>query len=76
MPTTAGRNDSIDWVLAETHQQLLLRKMVERVGREDLATQLSVPAYLLDGWINGHATMPIHKLVLLVQVLDKISHTH
>jgi hypothetical protein len=62
--------------LAETHQQLLLRKVVKLIGREDLATHLGVPAYLLDGWIDGHATMPIHKLVLLVQVLDKISRSH
>jgi hypothetical protein len=40
-----------------------------------LAAQLSVPASLLDEWINGHANMPVRKLVLLAQVQDKISRT-
>jgi hypothetical protein len=61
--------------VAETHQQLLLRKVVKHIGREELAAQLSVPASLLDEWINGHANMPVRKLVLLAQVQDKISRT-
>jgi hypothetical protein len=61
--------------LFETHQQLLLRKVVKRIGREELAAQLGVPPLLLDEWMSGYATMPVRKLVVLAHVLDKVSRT-
>jgi hypothetical protein len=61
--------------LFETHQQLLLRKVVNRIGREELAAQLGVPTLLLDEWMNGHATMPVRKLVVLADVVNKVSRT-
>ena len=65
-----------DWPpLAETHQQLLLRKLVKQIGREEVATHLGVPISLLDEWIEGHTTMPTRNLVVLAQVVDRVLHT-
>jgi hypothetical protein len=36
-----------------------------------MATQLGVPASLLDEWINGDATMPDRKLVVLADVVKQ-----
>jgi hypothetical protein len=59
--------------LFETHQQLLLRKVVGRLGREECAAQLGVAVSLLDEWIHGDAIMPVRKLVVLAHVVDKVS---
>jgi hypothetical protein len=58
--------------LLETHQQLLLRNLVGRIGREELARQLGVPASSIDQWIHGDAPMPNRKLVVLAQVVHKV----
>lgn len=52
----------------ETHQQLVLRNMARRIGREELAAQLDVPASLLVEWMNGKE-MPMHKLIALARVV-------
>jgi hypothetical protein len=54
-----------------SHQQLLLRNMAERIGRDELATQLDVPASLLDEWMKHGKKMPIRKLVVLAHVVVK-----
>ncbi|HSA71511.1 MAG TPA: hypothetical protein VLF65_18140, partial [Burkholderiales bacterium] len=55
----------------ETHQQLVLRNMASRIGREELAAQLDVPASLLVEWMNGKE-MPMHKLLALAALLGKL----
>jgi hypothetical protein len=55
---------------AESHQQRILRNMAERIGREELATQLGVPASLLDEWMAGQE-MPLRKLIVLAKVITK-----
>jgi hypothetical protein len=52
----------------ETHQQLVLRNMARRIGPEELAAQLDVPASLLVEWMNGKE-MPMHKLIALARVV-------
>jgi hypothetical protein len=60
--------------LAETTKQGLLRRAASILGRETLAVRLKVPSHLLDAWINGHATMPDRKLVMLADILGEIAY--
>jgi hypothetical protein len=59
--------------VTEEAKRNLLRRAADLIGREELAIRLKVPATLLDAWINGHATMPTRKLVLLAQILEDLS---
>jgi hypothetical protein len=54
-------------------RQELLRKAANLVGREELAVRLKVPVTTLDAWMEGQATMPDRKLILLAEVLDQFS---
>jgi hypothetical protein len=60
--------------LFETYEQLLLRKVVGRIGREECAAKLGVAVSSLDAWMRGSATMPDRSLVVLAQVVDKVLH--
>lgn len=56
-----------------TTKQDLLRRAAKLVGNENLAVALKIPASLLDAWIEGKATMPDRKLIVLAEFLDGIS---
>lgn len=43
------------------------------MGREELAVRLKVPSHLLDAWLQGRASMPDRKLILLAKILDQFS---
>jgi hypothetical protein len=59
--------------MAESTRQDLLRRAVELMGRDALASRLNVPNHLLDTWLNGHASIPDRKLLALIDILDKVS---
>jgi len=59
--------------LSDTLKQELLRSAAELVDREELAVRLNAPVHLLGAWINGQATMPDWKIILLASVLDQFS---
>ena len=52
--------------------QHLLKEAAKLVGKEQLARGLRVPQSVLEAWMNGHATMPERKLLLLADLLDRI----
>ena len=56
--------------MAETTKQELLQRAVELMGREELARRLKVPGHLLDAWLQGQASMPDGKLMMLAVILD------
>jgi hypothetical protein len=57
--------------LAEAAKRQLLRSASQRLGRAELAIHLKVPRALLEAWINGHASMPDRKLLILADLLEK-----
>ena len=57
--------------MPETAKRQLLRRVSQLFGREELAIRLKVPRALLDAWINGHASMPDRKLLMLADLLEK-----
>jgi hypothetical protein len=59
--------------VSTSSQKGLLAEAARRLGREELARRLKVPEALLDTWMNGHATMPERKFILLVDLLDHLS---
>lgn len=59
--------------MAETTKQELLRRAASVVGREELAVRLKVPLHLLEAWLQGHATMPDRKLVMLALILEAMA---
>lgn len=59
--------------MAETTKQGLLRRAAELIGREELAVRLKVPIDVLEAWMNGQATMPDRKLLVLADVLAQFS---
>jgi hypothetical protein len=56
-------------------KQQMLRRAVRDVGRTQLADALGVPPPLLDAWVEGKASMPDGKLVLLSGILERRSPT-
>jgi hypothetical protein len=60
--------------LSQETKQQLLRNAVKLAGMEDVAIALKVPASLVDAWMNGQATMPDRKLLLLADFLEGLTH--
>jgi hypothetical protein len=59
--------------LAEVMTQYLLKEAAELIGREELATRMKVPLSMLDAWREGHAAMPVGRLVLLAAILEELA---
>lgn len=57
--------------MSETTKHLLREAIKELGSLEELAIALRAPAHLVQAWMNGHATMPDRKLLLLIDVLEK-----
>jgi hypothetical protein len=56
--------------VAETTKQRLLEYAARRLGgRKELAGRLKVDESLLAAWMDGHATMPDRKLVILADLI-------
>ncbi len=51
-----------------------LERALKSLGPDALSARLRVPPELIQTWINGHATMPQRKFLLLVDLLDEIDH--
>jgi hypothetical protein len=51
-------------------RQVLLLSAAEVMGRQELALRLRVPQLLLDAWINGHASIPDRKFLMMLDLLD------
>ena len=47
---------------------------MSRLGLAEAAKQLATPEHLLEAWISGHAHMPDRKLLVLTDLLDKLSN--
>jgi hypothetical protein len=58
--------------MPEKTKQQLLRRAVALAGMEDVASALKVAPNLVDAWMNGHASMPDRKLLVLADFLDKL----
>ena len=58
--------------MTETAGQQLLRKAVDTVGLEDVAFALKAPPALVQAWIQGVASMPDAKLLMLADFLDRL----
>ena len=41
------------------------------MGMEELAIALKVPRHLLEAWMEGHATMPNRKVLMLIDALEE-----
>lgn len=51
-----------------------LERALKSLGPDELSARLKSPPELIQTWINGHATMPQRKFLLLVDLLDEIDH--
>ena len=49
-----------------------LERALSQLGPDVLSARLNAPPELIQTWINGHATMPHRKFLLLVDVLDEL----
>jgi hypothetical protein len=58
--------------VTETAGQQLLRRAVETVGVEDVAAALKAPPALVEAWMQGVASMPDPKLLMLADFLDRL----
>lgn len=58
--------------MAETTKQQLLRKAVELVGLAEVAAALKAQPSLVEAWMQGQASMPERKLLMLADYLDKL----
>ena len=60
----------------KTKTQLLELEMLARVlkalGPDELSARLNAPPELIQTWLNGHATMPQRKFLLLVDILVEL----
>jgi len=57
--------------MSRTTRQRLLNQAIQAMGQDALAARLNVPKHLLHVWLNGIATMPDKKFLLLADVLDE-----
>ena len=58
--------------MPDTTKQQLLRRAMALVGLDELAAALKTPPTLVEAWINGHASMPDRKLLVLADFLEKV----
>jgi hypothetical protein len=49
----------------------MLRRAADLMGMEELTIALKVPRSLLEAWMNGQATMPPRKLLMLIDALEE-----
>jgi hypothetical protein len=49
-----------------------LERALKAMGPDRLAARLNAPPELIQTWINGHATMPGRKFLVLVDIIDEI----
>jgi hypothetical protein len=48
----------------------LLEMVVGRLGKATLAQRLNVPVAIVEDWILGHTSIPEHRLLDVLDVLD------
>ena len=58
--------------MADRTKQDLLRRAADLMGIDELALALKSPRSLVEAWMQGHASMPDRKLLMLADVLDKL----
>ena len=59
--------------MSDTDRQRLLRYAEERIGRTELALQLKVTEATLEAWLQGAATMPNRKVLILADLIDSLN---
>lgn len=58
--------------MPDTTKQQLLRRAVEIAGLDEVAGALKAPPNLVEAWMNGHASMPDQKLLILADFIDRL----
>jgi hypothetical protein len=58
--------------MSDTVRQRLLKYAEERIGRTELALQLKVPEASVEAWIEGAASMPNRKVLVLADLIDSL----
>ena len=56
----------------QTPLQNLLRRAAARIGMRALAARMDVQESLLEAWMNGQATMPAKKILLLAGIIEEL----
>ena len=59
--------------MPETTRQDLLRRAVDVAGLPDVARALTVSPERVEAWMNGQASMPDGKLLMLASFLEKFA---
>ncbi len=60
--------------MSKSTKLAMLEQAAERLGRSGLAARLGVPETLVEAWLQGHASMPDRKFLLLADIIDEISN--
>jgi hypothetical protein len=60
---------------AQTVRQRLLKYAEDRIGRTELSLQLKVTESIVEAWLDGVATMPNRKLLILADLIDSLSQS-
>ena len=58
--------------MTDTVRQRLLKYAEERIGRTELALQLKVSEATVEAWIQGAASMPNRKVLVLADLIDSL----
>ena len=58
--------------MSDTVRPRLLKYAEERLGRTELALQLKVSEAAVEAWIQGAATMPNRKVLILADLIDSL----
>ena len=58
--------------MAETTKQQMLRQAVDLAGLVQVAEALKASPSLTEAWMQGQASMPDRKLLLLADFLEKL----
>jgi hypothetical protein len=61
--------------MPQRSRQDIVRQAAELIGHDELAVRLKVTSHVLGAWIRGVARMPDHKLVMLVDILEKMARS-
>jgi hypothetical protein len=50
-----------------------LARALKALGPDKLSVRLNAPPELIQTWLNGHATVPQRKFMLLIDILGEIN---
>ena len=58
--------------MGENTRQRLVQVGIKRLGRDELAKRLKARPDQVEAWAKGRPTLPDHKALLLVDLLDEL----